>query len=107
MLLVPRAGHDLDQAGIARNAAAVPGRAGPFAARAARITRTGLSGCHGLDHDVVLPAVAEVVLVPQLVAWPVGDGRELLGGGIPVVAVRTGDSVTADGRVEREQMVVL
>ena len=60
-----RVGEDLEQLAVAPRSAAVLGRAGAPAVDARRDCGRRVGGEHLLDRDLVIPAVAEVVRVPE------------------------------------------
>src|SRR5215472_14177314 len=111
MVFVPRVSQGVHEVVVTPDTAAVLGRAGSLAGDAAGISDSLLGWLHCFDDDVVVPSVAEVIPVPQLVAWPVGHRGELLSCGAADlevgVEVGVGAAIAACRCLECPQMAIL
>jgi len=96
---------------IAPHAADVLGRAGPLSCEAGRVASSLLGGHNLLDHEGVLPGIAEIVLVAEAKAFA---RQELAERGAPLVdeaqftkLILPGVAVTLPGDGELVQVIVL
>src|SRR5690349_6900708 len=97
-------GKGVDEVGVAVYTAAVLRRAGAGAVQTDGVASAGLGGRQLLQPDLVFPAVAEVVLVPEGSAFLSG---EIAQGGATFVLqweVEVGDAVVAAGVDEHVQV---
>ena len=81
MLRVPRVPDGLQELGIAPDASHVLWRAGTLPVQHPGRLRFGACGQYGFEQDVMLPAVAEVILVAHAVA---GFAQDILEPGLPL-----------------------
>jgi hypothetical protein len=65
VIRVARIGEDAEKLGIAPRTAAVLGRAGTAAGEALKDVRRGFVNDDLLEHDVVAPVIAEVIVIPK------------------------------------------